>query len=122
MRAPAAWEAVGPVGAWIPWTGRAVLAADGSQVAVFRLGAHEVVAIDNLDPFTGAHVLARGIVGNEGDVVKVASPLLKHRFDLRTGICLDDPDVSVVVHGARVRDGVVEVCMSTDPTEKEHAA
>lgn len=37
---------------------------DGRHVAVFRLsGTDELLAIDNVDPFTGASVLSRGIVG-----------------------------------------------------------
>ena len=44
-------------------------------------------------------MLARGIVGTRGDVPFVASPMHKQAFDLRTGQCLDDADVS----GAGVR-------------------
>ena len=83
---------------------------DGRQVALFRLSPDdEVVAIDNLDPFSGAYVLSRGIVGSKGDVVTVASPVFKQRFDLRTGTCLDDPTVSIPTYEVRVVDGAVEV-------------
>ena len=84
---------------------------DGEPVAVFRLsGANDdVVAIGNIDPFSGASVLSRGIVGSRGDVVTVASPVYKQRFDLRTGSCIEDPAVSVPVFRVRVVNGVVEV-------------
>jgi nitrite reductase (NADH) small subunit len=82
---------------------------DGEAIAIFRLSDDEVAAIDNLDPFSGASVLSRGIVGSHGDVVTVASPVYKQRFDLRTGKCLDAPDVSVTVHEARVVDGWIEL-------------
>lgn len=36
----------------------------------------------------------------------MASPLLKQRFDLLTGDCLDDPAESIPVYRVRVRDGV----------------
>jgi NAD(P)H-dependent nitrite reductase small subunit len=85
----------------------------GEEVAVFRTYDDEVFALANLDPFGQASVLARGIVGTTtrdgGDVVFVASPLLKQRFDLRTGICLDDPAVVVPSYDVRVVDGMVVV-------------
>lgn len=83
---------------------------DGRQIAIFRLAPDdEVVAIDNRDPFSGACVLSRGIVGSCGDVVTVASPVYKQRFDLRTGECIDQPGVSVPVPEVRVVDGWIEI-------------
>ncbi|MGH1503189.1 MAG: nitrite reductase small subunit NirD [Acidimicrobiales bacterium] len=82
---------------------------EGQPVALFRLAADEVVAIDHVDPFTGVPVLARGIVGSAGDATVVASPLHKQRFDLHTGACLDDPEVSVRVWPVEIVDGVVHV-------------
>ena len=35
---------------------------------------------------------------------KVASPVYKQGFDLRTGVCLDDPEVSVPSYPVRVCD------------------
>ncbi|XBB66073.1 nitrite reductase large subunit NirB [Nocardioides sp. WV_118_6] len=85
----------------------------GEDVAVFRTYDDEVFALANLDPFGQASVLSRGIVGttarDETDVPFVASPLLKQRFDLRTGVCLDDPAVAVPTYDVRVVDGVVVV-------------
>jgi nitrite reductase (NADH) small subunit len=80
----------------------------GVAVAVFRVGDH-VYGLADRDPFTGASVLSRGIVGDRGGVLKVASPLHKQSFALDTGICLDDPTVSVPVFRCRVVDGHVEV-------------
>lgn len=79
------------------------------QVAVFRTFDGGLYAIGNQDPFFGAFVMSRGIVGSRGDVPTVASPLGKQVFDLRTGECLDDGLVTVPVFGVRVRDGRVEV-------------
>ena len=42
-------------------------------------------ALSNYDPFSGAFVLSRGIVGSTGDTLKVASPLYKQTFDLASG-------------------------------------
>ena len=66
-------------------------------------------AIGNQDPFTGAFVLSRGIVGTKGSIPTVASPLHKQVFDLRTGVCLDDDTAAAGVFGIRLRDGLVEV-------------
>ena len=61
----------------------------GRQVAVFRLGSGEVYGLCQKDPYSGAFVMSRGIVGSRGDAPTVASPMHKQVFDLRTGICLD---------------------------------
>ena len=82
---------------------------EGHQVALFRLASGEVYAIDHQDPFSGANVLARGLVGTRGDVPTVASPVYKQVFDLTTGICLDDESVRVHSWPVRVVDGIVEI-------------
>lgn len=70
-----------------PERGAAALLGD-DQVALFRIG-DEVLAVQQQDPFSGAFVMSRGIVGTKGDRVTVASPLHKQVFDLRTGECLE---------------------------------
>lgn len=89
----------------LPGTGVCAL-VQGEQVAVFRV-AGRVFALGNRDPFTGANVLARGLTGSKGDTLKVASPLLKHAFDLETGLSLDDPAVMVPTYAVRVEGGDV---------------
>jgi nitrite reductase (NADH) small subunit len=81
----------------------------GAQVALFRTFDGTVHAIGNQDPFTGAYVLSRGIVGSRGEIPTVASPLHKQVFDLRTGTCLDDETAAAETYDVRVRDGLVEV-------------
>jgi nitrite reductase (NADH) small subunit len=92
----------------LPERGAAALLGQ-RQVALFRTFDGMVHAVDNRDPFTGAFVLSRGIVGTRGDRPTLASPLHKQVFDLGTGACLDDPAVSLPVYPARIRDGMVEV-------------
>jgi nitrite reductase (NADH) small subunit len=80
------------------------------QVAVFRVSPDgEIYAISNYDPCSSAYVLSRGIVGSKGETPKVASPIYKQNFDLRTGKCLDDASMSVATFPVRVTDGRVEV-------------
>jgi len=86
-----------------------VLLDDGSQAALFRLDDGSVRALGNIDPFSGAAVLSRGIVGTRGDIPTVASPLHKQVFDLRSGDCLDEAGAGAGAYGVRVRAGVVEV-------------
>jgi len=85
----------------------------GDQVAVVRTFDDELYAMSQRDPFSGAMVLSRGIVGSrvvEGETVPVLqSPMFKQAFDLTSGVCLDDPAVTVPVHPVRMRDGLVEV-------------
>ncbi|MGQ0464219.1 MAG: nitrite reductase small subunit NirD [Sporichthyaceae bacterium] len=78
-------------------------------VAVFRLGCGATYAVSNIDPRTGSSVIARGIVGSRGDVPTVASPIYKEVFDLRTGVCLDDPTKILTPYQVRVVDGMVQV-------------
>lgn len=91
----------------VPDTGVCALVG-ARQIALVRV-ADEVYAVDNFDPFSKAYVLSRGIVGDKGGVLKIASPIYKQSFDLRTGVCLDDPSVSIAVHPVRVRQGRVEI-------------
>jgi nitrite reductase (NADH) small subunit len=81
----------------------------GTSVAVFRSFEDRVYALANHDPYDRVAPLARGIVGMRGDVPFVASPQHRHAFDLRTGVCLDDPGVSVASYPVRVVDGTVLV-------------
>jgi NAD(P)H-dependent nitrite reductase small subunit len=84
----------------VPDTGVAALVG-GEQVAVFRVD-QEIYAIGNRDPFSGANVLSRGIVGDINGELVVASPVYKQHFSLVTGRCIEDASVSVPVYRALV--------------------
>ncbi|MET1036870.1 MAG: nitrite reductase small subunit NirD [Aeromicrobium sp.] len=103
------WTRVCALDALVPDRGAAAL-VDGHQVALFRLSDSGTIhAVDHLDPFSHANVMARGLVGSRQGTPTVASPMHKQSFDLVTGQCLDDPDVSLQVWPTRVADGWVEV-------------
>ncbi|MEN8650557.1 nitrite reductase small subunit NirD [Streptomyces sp. 21So2-11] len=89
------WLTVCALSVLTPGRGVAALLPDGRQAAVFLDRAGTPYAIDNRDPFSGAYVLSRGLLGTSDGSPFVASPLLKQRFDLTTGRCLDDDSVSV---------------------------
>ena len=96
--------------------GRAALLG-GTPIALFLLHGPDgsggrVHAVSNLDPYSHAHVISRGIVGTRQDVPTVASPMYKQVFDLRTGACLDTQGkepLSLHVWPVSVDDGHVLV-------------
>ena len=118
------WVAVCTLRQLLPERGVAVLVGD-EQIALFRVTgnraglldrpADTVHAVGHRDPFSGAHVMARGILGSAGDRDTVASPMYKQVFDLRTGECLTDPGVRLPVHRTLVLGGVVHVALGVGP-------
>lgn len=78
----------------------------GRQIAVFRVDDW-AYAMDNFDPASKANVLARGLVGDIGGELVVASPLYKQHFSLTTGRCLEDAELSVAIYPVRLVDGQV---------------
>ncbi|HEX2623469.1 MAG TPA: nitrite reductase small subunit NirD [Phototrophicaceae bacterium] len=103
------WKSVCCIDDIMPYSGVATL-IQNEQVAIFRAGSDtEVFAISNYDPFSDAYVLSRGLVGDRKGTLKVASPIYKHNFDLKTGQCLDDPEVKLPTFPVRVVDGLVQV-------------
>ena len=83
---------------------------DGHQIALFYLPCRpeaadglpcrpedadgvdelEIYALDNRDPFSGANVIGRGIIGDLKGELVVASPIYKQHFRLPDGQCLED--------------------------------
>ena len=95
----------------MPCRGVGVLLPGGEQAALFRLDDGSVHAIANIDPFSGAAVMSRGIVGDRGGRATVQSPIKKQAFALDDGSCLDTPGVALAVYPTRITsDGVVEIC------------
>ena len=96
------WTDVCAVDDIIVGTGVAALVR-GHQVAIFRPTADgPLYALSNFDPFSQAFVIARGILGDKGGVLKVASPIFKQNFALATGKCLDDASVSLECYPVRL--------------------
>ena len=108
------WVEVCAYEAIYPDTGVCAL-IDGRQVAVFRLSDGTLHALSNHDPFSQANVLSRGIIGDRAGEPKIASPIYKQTFNLRTGVCYEDPTVRLDVYSVRRRRGLVEV--SSGPVE-----
>ena len=83
-----AWTTVCPFERLVPERGVAAL-VEGTQVAVYRLADDRVLAVQQRDPYSGANVLSRGIVGSVGETPTITSPMYKQVWDLKTGECLD---------------------------------
>lgn len=113
------WVRICDYEAIYPDTGICAL-VDGRQVAVFRLSDGTLHAVSNHDPFSGANVLSRGIVGDRAGEPKIASPIYKQTFNLRTGVCYEDPGVRLDVYRVRRRRGMVEILSApVDATKPE---
>ena len=106
--AAGAWVDVVALDELTPGRGVAALVG-GRQVAILLVAGGELFAVDNRDPFSETYVLSRGLVGDRDGVPKVASPMYKQSFDLRTGRCLDDDSVRIPVYPVRVESGRVQV-------------
>ncbi|VXC61826.1 Nitrite reductase (NAD(P)H) small subunit [Arthrobacter sp. 9AX] len=106
----AGWQRVCLVDDLEPAWGEAALVA-GRQIALFRTGASEVFAVAQEDPATGAHVMARGILGSRGARPTIASPLHKEVYDLETGECFSTPNLSIAAFRTRIVDGFVEIAL-----------
>jgi nitrite reductase (NADH) small subunit len=112
----ATWTAVCHLADLVPERGAAAV-VQGEQVALVRLVDDVVLAVQQRDPFSGAQVMSRGIVGTRGDRPTLASPMYKQVFDLRTGQCLDlvgrEPvggaDAALRTWSVRVENGLVLV-------------
>lgn len=108
------WVPACPAERLLPERGVAVLLPDGRQAALFRTYDGALYALDNIDPFSRAAVMSRGIVGDRTGEPTVASPMLKQVFSLRTGTCMDDPQVRLATYRVRERDGMIDVSARPD--------
>jgi nitrite reductase (NADH) small subunit len=106
------WSPVCSLDDIVPNTGICALVKD-RHVAVFHVkeGEDRLFAIDNYDPNSHASVLSRGLVGNLGERIVVASPIYKHHFDLENGECLEAPENSVKAYQVRVENRMVWVAV-----------
>lgn len=94
------WQALCSRADLVPFSGVAAwieTAECPAQVALFYLPGleQELYALEHRDPFSGANVIARGIVGDLHGQPMVASPLYKQHFRLTDGQCLEDDAVKL---------------------------
>jgi nitrite reductase (NADH) small subunit len=103
------WTTVCRYADLLPERGVAALLADGQQVTLFRTHVEGLYALSNMDPFSLAPVLSRGMVGDRRGVPVVVSPIYKQAFELATGRCVDEDGVAVCTYPVELWDGFVRV-------------
>lgn len=89
---------------------------EGRQIALFylprgrdRQSTPEVFGIANHDPFSRANVIGRGIIGDKGGELVVASPIYKQHFRLTDGVCLEDDSVRLETYDVRLEGDQVVI-------------
>ncbi len=105
----ATWIDVCAVDDLVPNAGICAL-VEQKQIAIFSLPKIDgLFAIDNFDPFSGANVLSRGMVGDLAGEPMLASPMYKQHFSLKTGQCFEDEAVKVAVYAVQLCGGKVQI-------------
>lgn len=103
------WTDICPINDLTPDAGICALYNE-QQVAIFLCKqTNSVYAVGNFDPFGEANVLSRGIIGSTEDIVYVASPLYKQRFNLSTGECLDSEEHKIKTFAVRIENNQVQL-------------
>ncbi|WP_133859879.1 MULTISPECIES: nitrite reductase small subunit NirD [Pseudomonas] len=104
------WQPLCSLADLVPQSGVVAL-HEGEQVALFYLPetAQKVFAVGNRDPKSGANVIGRGIVGQLGADLVIASPLYKQHFRLADGGCLEYPEQVLPTWTVRLNGERVEI-------------
>jgi nitrite reductase (NADH) large subunit len=105
----------------VPEDGGIAVRYGDAQIALFHAASRgEWHATQNMCPHKREMVLARGILGDQGDVPKVACPLHKKTFDLRTGACLSGESLAISTFPVRVEGD--DVFVELPPAEELRTA
>ena len=101
------WVKVGRVEDF-PKDGGMAIRYGNAQIAVYQFSSRgEWYACQNMCPHMRDMVLARGLLGDQKGVPKVACPQHKKTFSLKTGECLSGEALKVRTFPVRVQDGDV---------------
>ncbi|RRV04544.1 nitrite reductase small subunit NirD [Pseudomonas sp. v388] len=88
---------------------------DGRQIALFWLPENpegqQLFAVDNRDPKSGVNVIGRGLIGQVGGELVIASPLYKQHFRLQDGSCIEYPDQRLDTWQVRLEGDSVAVAV-----------
>jgi nitrite reductase (NADH) small subunit len=116
----ALWRDVCNVDDLQPDSGVCALVADQQVAIFFMVRENTIYAIHNYDPIGRANVLSRGVIGDIKGEPVVASPLYKQHFNLKTGVCVEDRQVSVPVYPVRINNGRVEIQVTAASAIENH--
>jgi len=103
------WFKVGSVELF-PDNGGACIKYKDKQIAVFNFTRKKKwYACQNLCPHKMEMVLARGMVGDESGIPKVACPLHKRTFSLESGENLNASEPPIAVYPVKIEEGFVYI-------------
>jgi nitrite reductase (NADH) small subunit len=106
------WFKAAPA-ARFPKNGGACIKYRDLQIAVFNFSREgNWYACQNLCPHKMEMVLSRGMIGEESMEPKVACPLHKNTFSLKTGRHLNGELESITTYPVKVEDGFVYIGFS----------
>lgn len=101
------WFKAAPVSKF-PKNGGACVKYKDKQIAVFNFTRKgEWYACQNLCPHKMEMVLSRGMIGEEGEQPKVACPLHKNTFSLKTGENLNGSLDAIATYPIKIIDNFV---------------
>lgn len=101
------WIEAAPVSEFDTDGGKAVM-INGKQIAVYYFqDSNEWYATDNKCPHRGQQALSRGMTGSEEDEPKVACPIHKKSFSLKSGKCLSGEDYEITTYPVKVENDLV---------------
>ncbi len=96
-----------------PKNGGACVKYKEKQIAVFNFTREGVwYACQNLCPHKMEMVLSRGMIGEDMGTPKVACPLHKNTFSLKTGENLNGTLEAIAIYPVKVEDGFVYIGFS----------
>jgi len=110
------WVEVGSTSDFLPNVGTPIIYGD-SQLAVFNNAKRgEWYCTQNMCPHKQAFVLSQGIIGaTADDVPKVACPLHKKTFDLKTGEGITDEELNILTFPVKLVGTKVLVELPAEP-------
>jgi nitrite reductase (NADH) small subunit len=91
-------------------------AKSSKAIALFFIpdGSPQLYAIDNWDPQANAGVISRGLIADVDGELTVASPLYKHHYRLKDGVCIEDESVKLESYQVALDGDTVCIAISED--------
>ncbi|PJZ71204.1 nitrite reductase (NAD(P)H) small subunit [Leptospira perolatii] len=90
------------------------------QIAIYRFESrNEWYACDNACPHTGDMVLSRGLLGDSNGTPKVACPMHKKAFSLKTGECLSGDSYRINTYPVVIQNDSVFIMIDDSIQSKE---
>ena len=94
----------------VPENGGVCVKHNDEQIAIFHFTRRaEWYATQNECPHRQQMALSRGMIGAMGEEPKVACPLHKKTFSLKTGECLSGDVCNIKTYPVKVEDGMVYI-------------